>query len=99
MARNKKAGKHPSYKKRNMSEAARKKKQAYDTEFSKSPEQVKKRMETNNERRRLKKKGVNVNGKDVAHTKNGLKLKSIKKNRGSKTDSIGDKRARGKKKS
>jgi len=95
MPKNKNAGKHPSYKKRNMSEEARKKKLAYDKKFGASPEQIKHRAETNKKRAELKKKGVNVKGKDVSHTKSGLKLKSVNKNRGSKTDSAGDRRARG----
>ena len=37
-------------------------------------------------------------GKDVAHTKRGLVLKKESANRGSKTDSPGDRRARGCKK-
>lgn len=37
-------------------------------------------------------------GKDVAHTSKGLKLKTQKANRGSNSDSAGDIRARGKKK-
>jgi hypothetical protein len=37
-------------------------------------------------------------GKDVSHTKNGLVLKNQSVNRGSKSDSAGDRRARGKKK-
>lgn len=36
-------------------------------------------------------------GKDLAHTKNGLRLKSVKANRGSKSDTQGDKNARGNK--
>ena len=37
-------------------------------------------------------------GKDVAHTKNGTRLKDPSTNRGSKTDMPGDRRARGGKK-
>ena len=34
-------------------------------------------------------------GKDCSHTKNGLRYKSVKANRGSKSDTKGDKNARG----
>ena len=34
-------------------------------------------------------------GKDVAHTKDGFRMKSPSANRGSKTDMAGDRRARG----
>ena len=37
-------------------------------------------------------------GKDVAHTKDGFRMKSPSANRGSKTDMAGDRRARGGKK-
>lgn len=40
--------------------------------------------------------GHDVDGKDVAHTKNGLTVKSKRANRGSKSDSPGDRRARAK---
>lgn len=95
MPANKNAGKHPSYKKRNMSEAARKRKQAYDKKFSAKPEQVKKRMESNNARRKAKANGKDIEGKDASHTKNGIVFKPISVNRGSKSDSQGDKNARG----
>lgn len=36
-------------------------------------------------------------GGDLSHTKNGLVRKSVKANRGSKKDSSGDVKARGKK--
>lgn len=59
---------------------ARAKKAAYDKEYNKRPEQVKKRVELNRERRRRKLKG---NPKDLSHTKNGsLVLESKRKNRG-----------------
>ena len=95
MTANKNAGKHPSYKKRNMSEKARKNKIAYDKELNAKPEQVKKRMECNNARRKAKTNGKDVNGKDASHTENGIVFKSTKANRGSKSDSKGDKNARG----
>lgn len=46
---------------------ARKKKQAYDAELNKRPEQVKKRVEANRARRKAKKNGKNVKGKDYDH--------------------------------
>ena len=46
---------------------ARDKKKAYDTELNKRPEQVQKRVEANRERRKAKKNGKNVNGKDYDH--------------------------------
>lgn len=55
----------------------------------------KSRAERKKYRDRAERKGVNTEGKDVAHTSKGLKLKSIRKNRGSKGDSAGDRRARG----
>ena len=75
---------------------ARAKKKAYDTEFNKKPEQRAKRSELVTERR---KRGIyGKGGKDVAHTSEGLVLKSPSANRGSKTDSAGDRRSRGGKK-
>ena len=65
--RNKKAGKHPSYDKRGMSESARKRKQAYDKKFSSSPEQKKKRADCNKKRKQAKKAGKNISGKDYDH--------------------------------
>ena len=55
------------------------------------------RAERSTYRRKAEKKGVNVKGKDVSHTKNGLRLKKSSTNRGSKSDAAGDRRARGKK--
>lgn len=81
MARNKLAGKAPSYDKRNMSKESREKKKAYDKKFSSSPEQKKKRAETN---RANKKAGTYGNGdkKDMSHTKSGkLVSESQSKNR------------------
>lgn len=77
---------------------ARKKKAATDTKINKRPEQGKKRNELSKARRAYKKKGVSLKWKDVAHTKNWLRLKSSSANRGSKWDTAGDKRARGGKK-
>ncbi len=66
--------------------------------MNKRPEQVKSRVETNKARRHAKKAGKNIKGKDASHTKNGIRFKESAKNRGSKSDSAGDKRARGGKK-
>jgi hypothetical protein len=85
MPANKNAGKHPSYKKRNMSEAARKKKQAYDKAFSAKPEQVKKRMESNNARRKAEANGNDIEGKDYDHAVEGFVKTST--NRGRKEKS------------
>ena len=60
------------------------------------PEERKKRSELVQERRE---RGIyGKGGKDVAHTKNGTRLKDPSSNRGSKTDMPGDRRARGGKK-
>jgi len=74
---------------------ARKKKLKYDKEFQKRPEQVKKRVETNKANREAGTYG-NGDGKDAYH-KNGkiAGFKDQSKNRGSKTDSEGDRKARG----
>jgi hypothetical protein len=78
--------------------AARKKKAETDSKINKKPEQVKKRVEANAARRKAKASGKNVTGKDASHTKDGIRFKESSKNRGSKSDSKGDKNARGKKK-
>jgi hypothetical protein len=75
---------------------AKAKKDAYNKEFNKKPAQRKKRsglVKANRE------KGTygNGDGKDVSHTSKGLVLKKASVNRGSKKDSPGDRRARGKK--
>ena len=77
---------------------AKKKKAATDKAINKRPEQVKKRVEANGARRKAKAAGKNVTGKDASHTKNGIVFKKTSVNRGSKSDSAGDKRARGGKK-
>ena len=76
--------------------AARKKKDAYNTEFNKKPSQRKKRSELVSERR---KRGIyGKGGNDVGHTESGFRMQNPSKNRGSKTNMPGDRRARGKKK-
>ena len=79
---------------------AKAKKDAYQKEYNKKPEQVKKRVELNKANRKSHKNGTSKvgDGKDQSHTKNGLVLKPQSVNRGSTKDSIGDRRARGKKK-
>jgi hypothetical protein len=80
----------------NSNPKAKAKKDAYNKEFNKKPDQIKKRIELNKINRD---KGTYGNGDklDVSHTKDGTKLKPQSKNRGSKDDMPGDKRARGKK--
>lgn len=77
---------------------ARKKKAATDKKINKRPEQKAKRAELGRKRYADKKKGKDIDGKDLSHTKNGLVYKSVKSNRGSKSDTAGDRRSRGKKK-
>lgn len=77
---------------------ARKKKAVTDKKINARPEQVKKRVEANKARRKAKAAGKNITGKDASHTKKGIVFKDSSKNRGSKSDSAGDKRARGGKK-
>lgn len=77
---------------------AREKKQKYDKKFNAKPSEVKKRTELNAYNRD---KGTYGNGdkKDAAHKLGRIAgFKSESANRGSKSDSAGDKRARGKKK-
>jgi len=78
---------------------ARAKKKAYDTEFNRKPEQVKKRTELAKANREHDQKfgKASRKGKDLSHTSRGLVYKKSSVNRGSKTDSPGDRRARGKK--
>jgi len=79
---------------------ARKKKAEYDAKFNKKPEQVEKRVELKRENREHDRKygKASRNGKDLSHTSKGLVYKSSSANRGSKSDSAGDRRARGGKK-
>ena len=76
---------------------ARKKKAEYDKEFNKKPEQRKKRSElTQINREHDKKYGkASREGKDASHTSHGIVYKDSSANRGSKSDTAGDKRARG----
>lgn len=76
---------------------AREKKKEYDTRLNARPEQVAKRVELNRHNREHDRKygKQSREGKDLAHTKDGLIYKSVSANRGSKDDTEGDRRARG----
>ena len=76
---------------------ARKKKAAYDKEFNAKKEQREKRVELIQHNREHDKKygKASRKGKDLSHTSKGLVYKKSSINRGSKTDSAGDRRARG----
>ena len=87
------AGKTMKYYKSAKGKKYYKKKLKKDVERSTSKEGLKKRAEL----KRLRRKLNAPKGKDVSHTKNGVTLKSPSKNRGSKKDTPGDKRARGRK--
>lgn len=93
--RNKNAGKHPSYKKRGMSQASIEKKRNRDKKIAARPKQKKNRAESNAARRKAKDNGTNITGKDASHTSKGIVFKPTSANRGSKSDSTGDKKARG----
>lgn len=79
---------------------ARKKHQEYQAEYNKKPEQVEKRTELIKHNRDHDKKygKESRKGKDASHTSHGIVYKSSSANRGSKTDTAGDRRARGGKK-
>ena len=76
---------------------ARAKKNAYNRKFNKKAEQRKKRSElTVKNRQHDRKYGrASRKGKDLSHTKHGLVYKKSSANRGSKSDTAGDRRARG----
>jgi len=77
---------------------ARKKRLEYQAEYNKRPEQLKKRMELN-KINRDRGQYADKDGKDMSHKKNGrIVEESASKNRGSKSNSPGDVRARGTKK-
>lgn len=79
---------------------ARAKKLEYDSKFEKKPEQVKKRVELakKNKEHDAKFGKASRKGKDLSHTSKGLVYKKTSVNRGSKSDSPGDRRSRGGKK-
>jgi hypothetical protein len=72
-------------------------KAAYQADFNKKPDQVKKRVELNAINRKSHAAGKSSvgDGKDVSHTKSGTRLKTASSNRGSRSDMPGDRRARG----
>lgn len=79
---------------------AREKKKEYDSNFNKKPEQRKKRSELVTKNREHDKKYGKASraGKDASHTSHGIVYKKSSINRGSKSDTAGDRRARGGKK-
>ena len=77
---------------------ARAKRLAYQKDYNKEPEQLKKRIELN-KINRDRGQYADKDGKDMSHKKNGRVVEeSASKNRGSKSNTPGDKRARGTKK-
>lgn len=79
---------------------ARAKHRAYQAKYNKKPSQVKKRKELIKHNREHDKKYGKASriGKDASHTKHGIVYKKSSTNRGSKSDMVGDRRARGRKK-
>lgn len=74
---------------------ARKKKNDYQKEYNKKRSSIKKRVELNKENR-LRGTYGNGDGLDVSHMSNGkTKLEPQSKNRGNKTRTKGDRKARG----
>jgi hypothetical protein len=73
------------------------KKDAYNKEFNRKPEQRAKRAELVKVNRERGTHG-NGDGLDASHTKKGIVMKKASVNRASKTDTRGDARARGGKK-
>ena len=100
MPQNRNAGKHPSYKKRGMSEKSRQNKLKYDKEFQKNPKQVKKRVEANRANREAQRKGTGRVGDkmDASHTRSGrIVQESQKSNRARNGSGKGGKRKNTKK--
>jgi len=64
--------------------------------YNKTKKQIERRVRNNRENRAFGTYG-NYDGKDVSHRGRKIVLESEHKNRGSKTNTPGDKRARGKK--
>jgi hypothetical protein len=94
MARNSKAGSHPSYTKRKMTKEQIEKKKEYDTNYHKSPKARKYRAELNKERR---KRGIyGKGGGDLAHSKDGksLSIQSASKNRANNKPKVRQTRAK-----
>lgn len=73
-------GKSTEYYRKN--KKARNKKKKYDAKLNARPEQIKKRVESNRARRKAKKSGKNVKGKDYDHAVK--KFVPSSKNRGRK---------------
>lgn len=73
---------------------ARSKRLEYQKKYNKRKSELKRRVELN---RINREKGTygNGDGKDASHTKRGIVMKPQSVNRGSKSDSPGDRRARG----
>jgi hypothetical protein len=62
--------------------ASYRKKQEYDKKFNRKPEQRKKRSELSTARRKAKRMGMALTGKDLSHTRSGgLVLEDSRKNR------------------
>jgi hypothetical protein len=76
---------------------AKAKKAAYDKKNDATPERRARRAELVKINRDKGTYG-NGDGKDWSHTKNGMVMKKASVNRGSKSDTAGDRRARGSKK-
>lgn len=77
---------------------ARKKRLAYQAKYNKQEEQLQKRIELNRINRD-RGQYADHDGKDMSHHKNGRVIEeSASRNRGSKSNAPGDRRARGKKK-
>lgn len=77
---------------------ARAKRLAYQAKYNKRPEQLEKRIELNKINRDRGQYG-DGDGKDMSHKRNGRVVEeSASKNRGSRSNMPGDRRARGKKK-
>lgn len=70
------------------------KKRAYQRKYNKKPSQVRKRIELNAINRKRGTYG-NGDGLDASHTSRGIVMKKASVNRGSKSDTPGDRRARG----
>ena len=79
---------------------AREKKKEYDSKFNEKKEQREKRVELVQHNREHDKKYGKASraGKDASHTSHGIVYKKSSVNRGSKSDTAGDRRARGGKK-
>lgn len=75
---------------------ARRRKHQTDKRINARPEQKAKRRELGRKNYAHDKKygKGSRKGKDLSHTKNGLRYKSVSENRGSKSDTRGDRNAR-----